>query len=162
MDVPLISAHSAVLHKLLEGCISRHRELVVSEVMEAVLLGLDEAVCIRQSLLWTLTSTALRRLRVHARNLPAPLHLLHTHRCVSRPLYQVGCTTRTHKTLTKCTCAYLFIQTGTLAEGIYCKVKPKFTSVKRCLMQGLHLQPPTVCPQAVPPVEMDVWYKKLL
>ncbi|XP_074533068.1 FERM domain-containing protein 4A isoform X1 [Halichoeres trimaculatus] len=57
--------------------------------MEAVLLGLDEAVCTRQGLLWTLTYSALQRLRVHARNLPAPLHLLHTHRCVSRPLYQM-------------------------------------------------------------------------
>lgn len=60
--------------------------------MEAVLLGLDESVCTRQGLLWTLTSTALRRLRVHARNLPAPQLLLHTHGCVFRPLYQVGCT----------------------------------------------------------------------
>ncbi|XP_062419025.1 FERM domain-containing protein 4A isoform X3 [Pungitius pungitius] len=57
--------------------------------MEAVLMGLDEAACTRQGLLWTLTSTALRRLRVHARNLPAPTHLLHTHRCVLRPLYQM-------------------------------------------------------------------------
>ncbi|XP_033997309.1 FERM domain-containing protein 4A isoform X2 [Trematomus bernacchii] len=57
--------------------------------MEAVMFGLDEAVCNRRGLLWTLTSTALRRLCVHARNLPAPLHLLHTHRCASRPLYQM-------------------------------------------------------------------------
>ncbi|TNN32502.1 hypothetical protein EYF80_057337 [Liparis tanakae] len=48
--------------------------------MEAVLMGLDEAVGTRQALLWTLTSTALRRLRVHARNLPASMHLSHTHR----------------------------------------------------------------------------------
>ncbi|XP_053742153.1 FERM domain-containing protein 4A isoform X5 [Synchiropus splendidus] len=57
--------------------------------MEAVLLTLDDAVSARQGLLWTLTSTALRRLSVHARNFPGPLHLLHTHRCVSRPVYQM-------------------------------------------------------------------------
>lgn len=66
--------------------------------MEAVLLGLDEAVCTGHSLLWTLTSTALRRIRVHGRNLPAPLHLLHTQRCYFSPLYQVGSTSCTLKT----------------------------------------------------------------
>lgn len=64
--------------------------------MEAVLLGLDEAVCTRQGLLWTLTSTALRHLHVHARNFPAHLHLIQKHRCASRPLYQVGCTQSMH------------------------------------------------------------------
>lgn len=65
--------------------------------MEAVLLGLEEVVCTRQGLLWTLTSTALRRLCVHAKNFPGAVHLLHTHRCVSRPLYQVGCTPHVQK-----------------------------------------------------------------
>lgn len=76
-----------------------HWENPISKVMEAVLLGLDEAVCTRQGLLWTLTYSALQRLRVHTRNLPAPLHLLHTHRCVSRPLYQVGRITRAQNKL---------------------------------------------------------------
>ncbi|XP_013867796.1 FERM domain-containing protein 4A isoform X7 [Austrofundulus limnaeus] len=57
--------------------------------MEAAMLGLDEVVCTQRGLLWTLGSTAIRRLCVHARNLPGPLHLLHTNRCVSRPLYQM-------------------------------------------------------------------------
>lgn len=60
--------------------------------MDEVLLGLDEAVCTRQGLLWTLTSTALRNLHAHARNFPTHLHLIQKYRCVSRPLYQVGCT----------------------------------------------------------------------
>ncbi|XP_075875259.1 FERM domain-containing protein 4A isoform X3 [Nelusetta ayraudi] len=58
--------------------------------MEAILSGLDESVCTRQGLLWTLTSTALRRLRVHARNIPVPQQLLlSSHGCVFRPLYQM-------------------------------------------------------------------------
>ncbi|KAM6960792.1 FERM domain-containing protein 4A isoform 2-T2 [Aplochiton taeniatus] len=58
--------------------------------MEAVLLGLEEVVFTQHGLLWTLTSSALRRLRLQAKNLPAPLHLLHPHRCGPRPLYQMA------------------------------------------------------------------------
>lgn len=119
--------------------------------MDAVLLGLDEAVCTRQSLLWTLTSTALRRLRVHARNLPAPLHLLHTHRCVSRPLYQVGCIPHINKTNKQG--MQVHIHAFKLAP--LCKAFTASTCAKRYLMQGLYSQPPIVCQQAVPPVEME-------
>lgn len=57
-------------------------------MMEAVLLGLEDVLFTRQGLLWTFTSSALRHLRA--------LHLTHAHRCVPRPLYQVGYTSLTH------------------------------------------------------------------
>lgn len=64
----------------------------LARVMDAILSGLDDSVCAQHSLLWTLTSTALQRLRVHTRHLPAPQQLLlNSHSCVFRPLYQVGC-----------------------------------------------------------------------
>uniref|UniRef100_A0AAV2KQ65 Uncharacterized protein n=1 Tax=Knipowitschia caucasica TaxID=637954 RepID=A0AAV2KQ65_KNICA len=60
--------------------------------MEAMLFGLDEVVCTRHGLLWTLTSTALKRLRSPtSTHLPGPLSRLHCHRGLSRPLYQSGC-----------------------------------------------------------------------
>lgn len=57
------------------GCLAR------CPVMEALLPGPDEAACVRHhGLLWTV---------MHARRFHAPLQLLHTHVCASRPLYQV-------------------------------------------------------------------------